>query len=213
MPLRLNQAMNKFAVGILAAGAALVAALTIGTAHADSASDYLAALYAEGVVGENAATDQALVRLGSSACTAMDRGDDWTRIAQAIEGGSVTEDKAEIIVIEAYIHLCTQAEPPAAAPNTGYKGDHNQRALAADLAAQRIGDGSTGGAILAARACNTMISQAPLGSYEALTVSVERSLVNEMLENAWRNEKRLLTGNRAWQALFAAEWHYCPQYS
>ena len=205
---------------VLAAAGVAVAALTAGTAHAAGASDYLAALYAEGVVGENAATDQALVRLGYSVCAAMNRGDGWTRIAQTIEGGSVTEDKAEIIVIEAYIHLCTQADPPAAAPNTGYKGDRDAVALAADLAAQRMGGGgirmgggSVGAAKLAAGVCNRMISQSPAGSYEALTVSVERSLVNEMLENAWRNEKNLLTDNRAWQAVSAAEWHFCPQYS
>jgi hypothetical protein len=204
--------MSKIAVG-MAAGAVALALAMSGTAHADSASDYSAAVHAHGVVGENTATEQALVTLGYTVCNAMNRGESWNEIVQTIEGGSVTEDKAEITVIEADIHLCTHADPPAADPNISYKGDHDANALAADLETQRMGGGATGATKLAAGVCNTMTSRAPAGSSETLKVSVERNLVNQMLENAWRTEHVMLTDNRAWQAVFAAEWHFCPEYS
>jgi hypothetical protein len=130
--------MKKTAIAAaLAAGMALIA----GTAHADSAIEYVAALHANGVVGENAATDQAMVTLGYSVCDAINRGESWNHIVQIIEGGSVTEDKAEVIMIEADSRLCTHHDPPAANANTGYKGDQDANALAADLQAQRIGHG------------------------------------------------------------------------
>lgn len=194
----------------MAAGAAALALPMCGTAHADSASDYLAALYANGVVGEDTATDQAIVTLGYTVCKAMNSGESWNEIVQASEGGSVTEDKAEIIVIEADIHLCTHADPPAADPNTGYKGDHDANALAADLETQRMHGGATGATKLAAGVCNKMTSRAPAGSSETLKVSAERDLVNEELENAWRTEHVMLTDNRAWQAVFAAPWLVSP---
>jgi hypothetical protein len=73
--------------------------------------------------------------------------------------------------------------------------------------------GATGATKLAAGVCNMMTSRAPAGSSGTLKVSVERDLVNQMLENAWHTEHAMLTDNRAWQAVLAAEWHFCPQYS
>jgi hypothetical protein len=57
-----------------------------------------------------------------------------------------------------------------------------------------------------------MTSRAPAGSPGTLQVSVERAVVNQMIENLWRTEHHMLTDNRAWQAVFAAEWHFCPNY-